>query len=257
MKQLLIRCVRFQTEETASARIKYAGKHGPVSVEQAALEHYNALGANGFWSENQYWWQLMSLLFWQIIFARIPGVYSPLLGEFPSRFQDMPNDFFKKGFYSKRSDIIERRYRELSNCVSIPKVISAAYSEHKGEACRPIEDWNKFTLNHLCSGADGLTRDQLLLIMDRLLTDFNKHRSGLPDLFFFQPSPFFAEIKSESDSVKENQLDWLQFLSGKAGLSVEILLVNHKYQKTESIRKDLESTGFDVRIAGIEASASP
>ena len=249
MKQLLIRCVRFQTEERASVRIKYARKHGPVSVEQAAVEYYNAFGAIGLWSENQYWWQLMSLLFWQTIFARIPGVYSPLLGRFPSRFQDMPNDFFQKSFYSKRSDIIERRIRELSNCASISKVISAAYSAHKGEPCRPIEDWDKFTLNTLCSGADGLTRGQLLLIMDRLLTDFNKYRSGLPDLFFFQPSPFFAEIKSESDSIKESQLDWLQFLSGKAGVSVEILLVNHKYQKTESMRKDLESRDFEVRMA--------
>jgi hypothetical protein len=93
-----------------------------------------------------------------------------------------------------------------------------------------------------------LTRDQLLLIMDRLLVDFNSHRSGLPDLFFYQPDPLFVEVKSESDSLKDNQLDWLQFLSSEVQVATEVLLVNHQNQKTEAIRRLLETRGFDIRV---------
>jgi hypothetical protein len=250
MKRLQIRCMRFQPSDSANVRtrIMYVGKNGPVPVERAALEYYSGLGRDGLWAENQYWWHLMAILFWQAIFARIPGVFSPQLGDFPSRFQDMPHDFFKTDFYTKRFPIIQKRMQELRNCASISKPIGDAYSAHLGEPCRPIEDWNKYSLHDLCSGAENLTRDQLLLIMDRLLVDFNNYRSGLPDLFFYQPEPLFVEVKSESDSIRDNQIDWLQFLSSEVQVAAEVLLVNHQNQKTEAIRRLLETRGFDVCV---------
>jgi len=246
MNRLLMRCVNFQQSENANARNSYMGKLGSVSVERAALECYGSLGRTGLWAENQYWWHIMALLFWQVIFARITGVYSPRLGKFPNALQDMPNDFFMRDFYAKRLTMIERRMQELRNCASVSRVLSTAYSAYKGVACRPIEDWNRYSLHDLSVGAESLTREQLLLIMNRLLADFNTYRSGLPDLFFYEPNPLFVEVKSESDSIRDNQLHWLQFLSGNVGVAVEVLLVNHHQDKAESMRKTLETRGFNV-----------
>ena len=47
------------------------------------------------WSEDSYWSFIMALSFWDIIFARLPGVYSNMLGDFPGRLQDMPHDFLE------------------------------------------------------------------------------------------------------------------------------------------------------------------
>ena len=190
----------------------------------------------------------MALLFWQIIFARIRGVYSPLLGRFPSRFQDMPHDFFSRDFYTKRSTLIEKRMEELRSCASISGILSYAYSIHRGEPCRPIEDWNKYSIKELGEGTEALARNQLLRIMKRLLTNFGGYRSGLPDLFFFKPSPLFVEVKSESDSMRSNQVDWLQFLSESVGVAVEILLVNYRQSKLETTRTLFETKGFDVHL---------
>lgn len=56
----------------------------------------------------------MALLFWDVIFARLPGVYSPEFDEFPSTMQDMPIDFFSEEFYSKRKSLIDKRISELT-----------------------------------------------------------------------------------------------------------------------------------------------
>jgi len=248
MRKLLVRCVKFQQLENVDARNSYVDKLGPVTVERAALRYYNSLGKLGLWTENYYWWYIMALLFWQIIFARIRGVYSPLLGKFPGRFQDIPNDFFSRNFYSKRFTMIERRMEELRGCASISEVLTHTYSAHRGEPCRPIEDWNRYSIDELEKGAQSLMRDQLLMIMNRLLTNFGGYRSGLPDLFFFEPSPMFVEVKSESDSVRTNQLDWFQFLSEDVGVDVELLLVNHRKSKLESTRTLLETKGFNIHI---------
>ena len=47
-----------------------------ITIEELALEHYSLLGCNGLWSENGYWWAIMTLLFWDVIFTKIPGVYT-------------------------------------------------------------------------------------------------------------------------------------------------------------------------------------
>ena len=196
-----------------------------------ALEYYAGFGYQGVWSEDSYWSFIMALLFWDIIFARLPGVYSNMLGDFPGRLQDMPHDFFRREFYSRRAKMIEERISNLLHCASISKEISGAYARHKGEPCRPIWNWDAYSLDDLCLGVESISREQLFLIMKRLLVDFGHNRSGLPDLFLYRPKPLLVEVKTGSDSLRENQVEWLRFLIHAVGLFVEVLLVNHTDHK--------------------------
>ena len=81
----------------------YKGSDGKeLTIEQIVLERLRSEGCIGQWTENEYWWEIMALLFWDIIYSRIPGVYTPQFGEFPGPRQDMPIDFFKPDFYARR-----------------------------------------------------------------------------------------------------------------------------------------------------------
>lgn len=55
----------------------------PVHVEEIALEHYDQLGWKGYHCENGILTTLYSLLFWDIIFLDVPGVFqNPFQGTY-------------------------------------------------------------------------------------------------------------------------------------------------------------------------------
>ena len=204
------------------------------TIEQAALEHYRSRGYKGVWTENTYWWEIMALLFWDVIFAKIPGTFTPQFGEFPSKMQDMPQDFFKPEFYTRRKGLIEKRIQGFTSPklfglvkTSIEDELRTAYKRQYGKPCRPIEDWKRYPLEILLFSLKTLTRDQILLIMKRLLENFNDHRRGLPDLFLANSSgiPKIVEVKAEKEKIAEHQISWIKFLQDQVGISVEICRV--------------------------------
>jgi len=217
--------------------------------EEMALAHYGVLGNRGIWSENSYWSEVMALLFWDVIFAKLRGVYSPALGEFPGRPQDMPHDFFSDDFYRKRVDMIRHRIRELREIARVSQSVRDSYFQNKGKPCRPIWNWDRYSVDSLCAGVDSVSKDQLFAIMNRLLVDFNHNRSGLPDLFFYSPKPLFVEVKASSDSLRGNQVEWLRFLAQTLRLPVEVLLADHTNTKIDSVKKLLAAEGFSITVA--------
>ena len=152
----------------------YQGLNGQeYTIELAVLELYRSKGYQGAWTENTYWWEIMTLLFWDVIFSKIPGTYSPQLGEFPGKMQDMPHDFFTPEFYARRKMLIEKRLHELSTPklfglvkTSTEDELRNAYKRHYGKPCRPIENWDRYPLDVLLLALKSLTREQLLLIMN-------------------------------------------------------------------------------------------
>ena len=161
----------------------------------------------------------------------------------------MPHDFFRREFYSRRAKLIEERIGNLLHCASISKEINGGYAKHKGEPCRPIWNWDAYSIDDLCLGIESISREQLFLIMKRLLADFGNNRSGLPDLFLYGPKPLLVEVKSGSDSLRENQVEWLQFLIYAVGLFVEVLLVNHTDHKIRLVQGTLAAGGCDTVLS--------
>jgi tetratricopeptide (TPR) repeat protein len=230
-----IRWIEAQRLTIGKGKAYYKGANGKeLTIEQIVLERLQNEGYGGQWTENAYWWEIMALLFWDVIYARLPGVYTPQFGEFPSRNQDMPMDFFKPEFFIHRKGLIQRRIQELTAPrmlglvkPSIEAELKASFQKHYGKPCRPIEDWKRFSFPVILKAAQVLSDKQILLIVYRLLQNFNENRRGMPDLFLVDPSgkPRFAEVKSEKEKVEEHQINWLTYLRDRVNIPVEICRV--------------------------------
>jgi tetratricopeptide (TPR) repeat protein len=213
----------------------YKGPLGKeITIEQVALNDYVSRGFRGIWAENNYWWEIMALLFWDVIFAKLPGVYTTQFGEFPSRLQDMPLDFFQPEFYSRRKQLIEKRMHEFGATKLFGLVkntpeaeLRSAYNRFFGKPCRAIEDWQHFSLDELVISTQVLQKDQLLLILKRLLENFNDNRKGLPDLFLVDANgkALFVEVKGEREKVADHQVKWHHFLRNQVQVPSEICRV--------------------------------
>jgi tetratricopeptide (TPR) repeat protein len=222
--------------ETGPGKAFYRGSDGqPITIEQLALEHYRRLGYTGIWTENQYWWTITALLFWDVLFARLPDVFSPQLGPFPSARQDMPRDLFTLDFHPRREYLIAKRIKELTQTrlfglrkPNIETELHSSFRRHDGTPCRLIV-WDRFTADDLAIATKALTDSQLFGIMQRLFENFSDHRSGLPDLFLdLSGEPLFVEVKSAKERVAEHQIRWLLYLRDQIGVAVEICRVSER-----------------------------
>jgi hypothetical protein len=214
------------------------GMSSPPRPEEMALTHYSVLGYRGIWSENLYWGEVMALLFWDIFNGMSPGFFLDR-----SVREVMPS------LYRKRADEIRYRVRELRRVASVSQEIRDSYLENRGKPCRDVWNWDRYSLDSLCAGVDSISRDQVCKIMIRLLADFYRNRSGLPDLFFFSPKPLFVEVKASSDSLRKNQVEWLRFLVQTLRLPVEVLLADHSNTKIDSVKKLFAAEGFSIKVS--------
>lgn len=229
-----VRWIEGEKLDTGRGKALYKNRNNQqVTIEQFAIEQYSQAGYTGDWTENEYWWAIMALLFWDVIFASLPDVFSPEFGEFPNVMQDMPRDFFTPEFYPRRKTLIEKRISELTHSrlfglrkPNIETELRNSFLHHKGKPCRPI-DWNKLvSANELIVATRVLSGEQLMKIMHRLLENFSENRKGLPDLFLSKGDvPLFVEVKSEKENLAEHQKQWLLFLKNQVRISVEICRV--------------------------------
>ena len=101
----------------------------------------------------------MTLLYWDVVFARLPNVYEPSLGEFPSRLQDIPRDIFSTEFYTRRKDLIAARHQALSGrgllglgSTSPERELRKAWTRHSGKTGRFFDKWQKFNVDDQALG---------------------------------------------------------------------------------------------------------
>jgi len=260
-----IKKVGFSTVQTDQNRIIYEIQGQRYKAEEAAINHYSKIGYKSIWSENIWWWHILALLFWDVIFAKVRGAVmisdrgyqyfptpeDPRFNQSYSTFislNGMPADFFKDNFYTNRKELIQNRIKELRNR-KIDELIESSYKANKNKTCRLIEDWNKYTVDQLTAPLRIIDRENLFKMLEWLLMDFNGRRAGIPDLVVFNDSEFFfAEVKSENDSISQKQLDWHLFLE-KTGFKVELVLINHTEKKVQSILKKYESPSRSVVLS--------
>jgi len=235
-------------------KVKYKIGEEEYFAEEAVIKHYESLGYKAIWTENTYWWMLMSLLFWDVIFAKVRGSVSIVvngvqteLDPTEERFEElfnqtismngMPTDFFTTEFYKSRKNLINNKIQELQHSDLEQKIIES-YKKNYGKTCRPIDDWNRYKVEELLISAQKVEKGKLIKILDRLISNFNDNRAGLPDLIVYGDKDFFfAEVKSEKDKLSERQREWHSFLSESLGFKVEIVFINHSETEIEKIKK--------------------
>jgi hypothetical protein len=194
------------------AKATYQGKTGAaLPIELATLE---ALGGDGAWLENSLWLTLFGVLFWEVLFAPLPGV-------FVQPFQSGPLDLWSDTFYQRRVGLFEDHFRRLQEGV-LP-VLTQNDQKYRGYAC-------SFTLWEACPAA-LLARvakalgPRVLPIMKRIAQHPNRHSNGLPDLILFEGDDLtLIEVKGPGDTIRLAQRLWHDHLL-RAGVSVKIAKV--------------------------------
>lgn len=118
-----------------------------VNVETYALQHYERFGYKGYHCEGRIVTTLFGLLFWDIIFAPIPGA-------FETPYQTAPLDIFEDTFYHAREELIENRLDEI--CANNARqIIQNVDDEHRerGTWCLGVR-WDLFPKEDLLEIAE-------------------------------------------------------------------------------------------------------
>jgi fanconi-associated nuclease 1 len=161
---------------------------------------------------------LFGLLFFDIIFASIPGA-------FETPYQSAPLDIAEDTFYDARRDLIEARLLEIE-AGTAKDIVERVDAEHreKGTWCVGVR-WDLFERQDLMEivqvGVQISVRTYfshivtqcfdgkaLAAICRLLCEDYAARGSGVPDLFIWDVKLGvckFVEVKGPGDSLQENQ----------------------------------------------------
>ncbi|KAJ7209769.1 VRR-NUC domain-containing protein [Mycena pura] len=182
----------------------WQGKDGTVNVEIRALQDYEERGFKGFHSETRILTTLFGLLFWDIIFAQVPGA-------FETPWQLGPLDIGEDSFYYARREHIDKRLAEIKNgqARNILEANDGRHREHK--TCCIGVSWEMCSRDDLVEIVECLGGDVLASICRLFCEDYGGRSSGVPDLVVWNPETKeckFVEVKGPGDSLQENQKLW-------------------------------------------------
>lgn len=176
-----------------------------ASVERAAGQALATPDAPVYYVENSLLPGLFGLLFWDAVFAPVPGAFF-------HPFQSGPADLHHPEFRHRRRAEFDAGFRMLADG-DHRALILARYREKFGRLS-PFVHWSRLTEGVLEQALDCLPVDHLALCFERLLDDIPANRAGLPDLIQFWPAQRryrMIEVKGPGDRLQDNQRRWLDF----------------------------------------------
>jgi len=202
-------------KESAQAN-EYPLSLSKIDYEKPELKvahYYLSMGKNVFKTENYFWWAIQSLLYYEEIFADIPGCTFENYQE----INGIPTDFFSGDrFYKNREEILKKKNKKLLQ-LDLEAEVNTRFEMYKDK-----------NIGHLV--LDRITKEGLLelvkivpikiivSICDRINQDNLSNRSGLPDLIVYERSYAsfqFVEVKKKEERVRFHQKLWLEFLRNK------------------------------------------
>ncbi|MDI3324450.1 VRR-NUC domain-containing protein [Pontibacterium granulatum] len=173
-------------------------------VEEQVITHYQSLGFEGVWCENELFNALFGLLFWRQIFTPLPGAFS-------HPYQQAPLDFNSPDFAKRREEIFNARLNALENLDLYDEAIRQV-AKSDGLA-NPFINWKRFNPHHLATLCERIPANLLLQILRRICFDHQAYRSGFPDLFVWHPHTsdyLLVEVKGPGDQLQNSQKRWLK-----------------------------------------------
>lgn len=216
-------------------RKMYKSDTGSLSLEKTVIERYFSEGYTGLLTPDTYWWMLMTLLFWDVIYAKLQGVYSHEKGEFPGERQDAPKDFMTPDFYTSRRHLIEHRVDALMNEPKLEAYMKEVFEEHHGKRCRTIPDWHLHHLEHLAVAIKLIRKEDLIVLLNYMLEDFNQRKDGLPGIILArQGKTIFIYPKEAGTGLTEHEEHWATLLAEGLEKEVHIAHVEEKEEDFEA-----------------------
>ncbi|KAL0574476.1 hypothetical protein V5O48_007490 [Marasmius crinis-equi] len=213
---------------------------GEVIVEELALQYYAKRGYKGFHAETSILTTIFALLFWDIIFADIPGA-------FETKFQAGPLDLAEDSFYYARKGLIEQRVKDIEagHARRLVEKHDKMYRK-RNTLCVGVR-WDVCPPEDLLEAVECLKTETLVSICRLFCEDYAARARGVPDLFVWDYEKrecMFVEVKGPGDRASETQKLWFDtLLNAKADVEicriVELTFkgVNSNKRKRENQRK--------------------
>ena len=176
-----------------------------ISVERQVADHLTDQNAQGYYVENHLINGLFGLLFWDVLYATIPGAFF-------NPFQSRPADLYRRQFTERRLPLIKEVMTKIDTGL-YPEVIRQRLKDKRG-ITNSFINWSVMTEELVDRALTFIPADHLKAIFARLLTDIRTHRSGFPDLIRFTNGSDryeLIEVKGPGDRLQDNQKLWLDF----------------------------------------------
>ncbi|MFY3325865.1 VRR-NUC domain-containing protein [Vibrio fluvialis] len=186
-------------------------------VELAVKSHFEQLGYQVYYLENQFLNTLFGLTFWDAIFA-------PVEGAFINRYQHRPLDLYHDDFVLKRQSYIESAIAEIMNDGVKPLWLRW---QNKFSIANPFVFWTDCDESLFELTEQSFPRALLIDLFKVQLSDLKLYRNGMPDLILFKDGEFeWVEVKGPGDKLQDNQWRWIDQFS-RLNVPFSVCYVNH------------------------------
>ncbi|EKO3959073.1 VRR-NUC domain-containing protein [Vibrio fluvialis] len=186
-------------------------------VELAVKSHFEQLGYQVYYLENQFLNTLFGLTFWDAIFA-------PVEGAFINRYQHRPLDLYHDDFVLKRQSYIESAIAEIMNDGVKPLWLRW---QNKFSIANPFVFWTDCDESLFELTEQSFPRALLIDLFKVQLSDLKLYRNGMPDLILFKDGEFeWVEVKGPGDKLQDNQWRWIEQFS-RLNVPFSVCYVNH------------------------------
>jgi len=203
--------------------------HAAISVEEAALEYYTSHDPawRGVHSETGILKMMFSLVFWDVIFAPVPGA-------FETSFQTAPLDMATDAFRIVRQPMISERMEKITE-LGLAEMTGRLRETYERESVRKTmavgmsqDCWERYGLAELEEILRCFPVPAFLLIARVFFEDWPVWSAGAPDLCLWNPTKRqckFVEVKGPGDKLSEQQKNWFSLLLRADGILVELCSV--------------------------------
>lgn len=174
-----------------------------------------------YYVENTLFCGLFGLLFWDIIFAPVPGAFF-------HPFQHSPKHLRSEYFYADRAASIEQRLHDMEH-TSWQSRLWDIWSSRQGVA-NPFVVWEVLTADVLERALAAIPVAHLQCIFRQLAQHPGLYSNGFPDLIHFVDDGYqLIEVKAPNDRLQPNQRRWFRRFAD-AGIPARLL--NIRWQET-------------------------
>ncbi len=185
-----------------------------ADIEQRGLELYLAHVASqspddvddmwGAHVENSLVRTLTGLLYWDAIFADVPGAFT-------NPFQFGPNDLYQEDFFVPRRQMIQDIEAALQDDNALREALMTTSKVKQGTA-NSLVSWRLLEHIPLPDFLQAIPASHIRKLCHFMIRNLAERKSGLPDLFIaYGPGRYeLVEVKGPTDQLQPGQRVWLQ-----------------------------------------------
>lgn len=176
-----------------------------MCVEVSVAEYLTQGSRQAHYVENTLLSSLFGLVFWDAIFAPVPGAFF-------NPFQSGPADLFHPEFASRRERLLAAGFERLSSEALADELV--AQWQRKYGLQNHFVFWAQLNEPLIRQALACIPVEALRVIFQRMLDDLKAHRSGFPDLIVFdtaQQTFELVEVKAPGDRIQDNQARWMDY----------------------------------------------